>query len=255
MNDNSRQDSIHQDANHNDGDVSGTDAGSRSVGGVEAGDILASVGDALYRWDIESDALSWSANAGDVLLIRDPGTIASGRGYAQLVEKNNAQTRFDAVMRSEQRDGGRGVSYRIQYCIRPEPGAEQALWIEDTGRWFAGSDGKPARAHGVVRAINERYESERRLNYLARYDSLTGEPNRAHLIEVLEKSLEDAIRFRSSCGFLLIAIDNLAQINEFVWVRDGRPTDRCGRQAHPQIDAGQRHAGPYFRQQIRHRAA
>ena len=117
-------------------------------------------------------------------------------------------------MRSEQRDGGRGVSYRIQYCIRPEPGAEQTLWIEDTGRWFAGRDGKPARAHGVVRAINERYESERRLNYLARYDSLTGELNRPHLIEVLEKSLDDAIRFRSSCGFLLIAIDNLAQINE-----------------------------------------
>ena len=214
MNDNSRQEFIHQDANHDGGGVSGTAAGSRSVGSVEAGDILASVGDALYLWDIESDALSWSANAGDVLLIRDPGTIASGRGYAQLVEKDSAQTRFDAVMRSDQHDGGRGVSYRIQYCIRPEPGSDQALWIEDTGRWFAGPDGKPVRAHGVVRAINERHESERRLNYLARYDSLTGERNRAHLIEVLEKTLEDAIRFRSSCGFLLIAIDNLARINE-----------------------------------------
>ena len=189
-------------------------AGAQAVAGAEANDILASVGDALYHWDIESDVLSWSANAGDVLLVRDPAAIATGRAYAQLVEKENSQARFDAVMRSEQRDGGRGVSYRIQYCIRPDSGSDQKLWIEDTGRWFAGRDGKPARAHGVVRVINERYESERRLNYLARYDSLTGELNRPHLIELLEKTLDDAIRFRSSCGFLLVAIDDLARINE-----------------------------------------
>ena len=189
-------------------------AGAQAVAGAEANDILASVGDALYRWDIESDVLRWSANAGDVLLVRDPAAIATGRAYAQLVEKENSQARFDAVMQSEQRDGGRGVSYRIQYCIRPDSGSDQKLWIEDTGRWFAGRDGKPARAHGVVRVINERYESERRLNYLARYDSLTGELNRPHLIELLEKTLDDAIRFRSSCGFLLVAIDDLARINE-----------------------------------------
>ncbi len=189
-------------------------AGAQAVAGAEANDILASVGDALYRWDIASDVLRWSANAGDVLLVRDPAAIASGRAYAQLVEKENSQARFDAVMQSKQRDGGRGVSYRIQYCIRPDSGSDQKLWIEDTGRWFAGRDGKPARAHGVVRVINERYESERRLNYLARYDSLTGELNRPHLMELFEKTLEDAIRFRSSCGFLLVAIDDLARINE-----------------------------------------
>jgi PAS domain-containing protein len=155
--------------------------GIKAVAGTEATDILASVGDALYHWDIESDVLSWSANAGDVLLIHDPAAIATGRAYAQLVEKDNSQARFEAVMRSEQRDGGRGISYRIQYCIRPDAGSDKKLWIEDTGRWFAGHDGNPARAHGVVRVINERYESERRLNYLARYDSLTGELNRPHL--------------------------------------------------------------------------
>ena len=189
-------------------------AGAKAVTGAAANAILASVGDVLYHWDIESDVLSWSTNAGDVLLVRDPATIATGRAYAQLVEKENSQARFDAVMRSEERDGGRGVSYRIQYCIRPDAASDQKLWIEDTGRWFAGHDGKPARAHGVVRVINERYESERQLNYSARYDSLTGELNRPHLTEVLEKTLDDTARFRSSCGFLLVAIDDLARINE-----------------------------------------
>ena len=72
---------------------------------------------------------------------------------------------------------------------------------------------KPARAHGTIHVINERHERERRLEHLARRDELTGEFNRYHLTEILEKALEEAVRFRSSCGFLLVAIDNLGGIN------------------------------------------
>ena len=124
------------------------------------------------------------------------------------------QARFDAVTRADQRDDGRGVPYRLEYCIRPPSGAGTTLWVEDTGRWFAGHDGKPARAHGTVRIINERHEREQRLLHLARHDELTGEFNRHHLMALLEKTLDDALRFRSSCGFLLVAIDSLARINE-----------------------------------------
>ena len=66
----------------------------------------------------------------------------------------------------------------------------------------------------MLRVINERYEHERELTFLARHDGLTGELNRHYLTEILEDTLEDAIRFRSSCGFLLVAVDNLSRINE-----------------------------------------
>jgi diguanylate cyclase (GGDEF)-like protein len=177
-------------------------------------EILASVGAALYRWDVKNDVLTWSPNAGDVLLVRDVGSIGSGRAYAQLLEPDNAQAPFDVIVTSTQRDDGQGVPYRIQYAIRPDAAAETRLWVEDAGRWFAGPDGKPARAHGTIHVINERYERERRLEHLARRDELTGEFNRYHLTEILEKALEEAVRFRSSCGFLLVAIDNLGGINQ-----------------------------------------
>ncbi len=121
---------------------------------LDTGEILASVGEALYRWDIASDALTWSANAGDVLSIAGREAIATGKAFAQFLYANNLQARFDAVMRSEQRDEGRGVIYRVQYCIRPDPKADTRLWLEDAGQWFAGADGKPARAHGTVHVIN-----------------------------------------------------------------------------------------------------
>jgi diguanylate cyclase (GGDEF)-like protein len=181
---------------------------------LDVSEIIASVGEALYRWDIASDKLTWSANAGEVLQVRDAGAISTGSGYAALLDAGASQSRFDAVMRSEQRDESRGVAYRIEYCIRPDPGAETSLWIEDTGRWFAGPEAKPVRAQGTIRVINERHERDRQLNYLARFDELTGEFNRHALTEVLTKTLDEAVRFRSSCGFLLVAVDNLSRINE-----------------------------------------
>lgn len=181
---------------------------------LDVAPILASVGEAAYDWHVDTDALIWSANVKDVLLVRDLETISTGSGYAQLLDTDNAHARFDTIMQSAKHDDGRGVPYQIQYSIRPDPGSDTRLWLEDTGRWFAGRDGRPARAHGVLRVINERHEHERRLSYLARNDGLTGELNRHHLTEVLEDTIEDAIRFRSSCGFLLVGIDNLARINE-----------------------------------------
>ena len=181
---------------------------------LDAAQILASVGEVAYDWRIDTDVLLWSGNAKDVLLICDMAAVSTGGGYAQLLEAENAQARFDAVMRSDKRDDGAGVPYQIQYGIRPDRGSETRFWVEDSGRWYAGPDGRPARAHGVLRVINERYEHERELTFLARHDGLTGELNRHYLTEILEDTLEDATRFRSSCGFLLVAVDNLSRINE-----------------------------------------
>ena len=98
--------------------------------------------------------------------------------------------------------------------MQPTPGSAPLHWIEDTGRWFAGARRQAGRAHGVVRVIDARHEEEQRLAYLSRFDALTGEMNRWHMTEVLEATLAEAIKLRSSCGFLLAAIDNLGRINE-----------------------------------------
>ncbi len=192
----------------------GMPSGQNIAGNLDAGDILASVGEALYHWDIASDALIWSANVLDVLRVKDLATISTGRRYAQLLNAANVQARFDAVMQADQRDEGRGIFFQTEYCIRPDAGAGVKLWIEDSGRWFAGADGRPARAHGTVRVVTERHETQSRLSYLAYHDDLTGDLNRHQLTGVLEKTLDEAMRFRSSCGFLLVAIDHVGRVNE-----------------------------------------
>ena len=66
----------------------------------------------------------------------------------------------------------------------------------------------------MVRAIDARHAREQRLIKLANFDPLTGEINRAQLTEVLSATLDEAVRFRASCGFLLISIDHLGHLNE-----------------------------------------
>ena len=180
----------------------------------QSASIVASIGEATYDWDIASDVLAWSANAASVLRAQDNAAIATGRLYAQLLAADNVRTRFDAVMRSADRDEGGGVPYQIEYGLVVDGDPARKTWVEDVGRWFAGGDGRPARAHGVIRVIDERHAQQERLAFLSRYDALTGEMNRWRLTEILDEALQDAIRCRASCGFLLVAVDNLARINE-----------------------------------------
>jgi diguanylate cyclase (GGDEF)-like protein len=181
---------------------------------AEPSGILASIGLVPYEWRIDTDTLTWGANAAEVLQVADPASIATGRGYAGFLDPKNTSTRYDAVMQAGGRDSGAGVPYQTEYCLQTGPDGATSLWVEDNGRWFAGADGRPARAHGVVRAITERHDNDERLAYLSRFDRLTGEMNRNALTEVLTASLDEALKYRGSCGFMLIAVDNLARINE-----------------------------------------
>ena len=177
-------------------------------GRPDAAAILASLGEVTYEWRLDTDALSWSTNAAAVLGEAD---IANGKAYARQVDADGGQSRADAILLATQRDAGDGVPYQVQYAIRR---GDEKMWLEDTGRWLAGPDGKPLRAHGIVRSINERHARESQLLQRANFDPLTGELNHVRLIEVLGATLDDAVKFRGSCGFLLVAIDNLGRLNE-----------------------------------------
>lgn len=178
--------------------------------GPDAAEILRSIGDVAYQWQIDTDVMTWSVNAPGVLGV-DPARIGNGHDYARYVSTEGGQSRVDAIMQSRQRDPGNGVAYQVQYALK---GEGTTIWVEDTGRWFAGPDGRPQWAHGLLRRIDERHEAERRLTQLAKFDPLTGELNRPYLNEVLAATIDDVVRFRESCGFLLISIDHLGRLND-----------------------------------------
>jgi diguanylate cyclase (GGDEF)-like protein len=179
---------------------------------LQASTILASLGQAAFVWDIATDAIEWSDRVGAVFADIPAGAPSTGAELAQLIEPERA-IRSDALHLSPPAHGADGTPYRIEYGVRASTSAP-VLWIEETGCWFAGPDGKPARAQGIVRVNNERHAREEQLLKLSRNDPLTGELNRTHLIAALAETIEEAQRFRTSCAFMLIGIDHLARIND-----------------------------------------
>jgi diguanylate cyclase (GGDEF)-like protein len=179
---------------------------------LQASTILASLGQAAFVWDIATDAIDWSDHVGAVFAEIPAGALSTGAQLARLIEPERA-IRSDALRLSPPAHGANGTPYRIEYGVRASTAAP-VLWIEETGCWFAGPDGRPARAQGIVRINNERHAREEQLLKLSRNDPLTGELNRTHLIAALAETIEEAQRFRTSCAFMLIGIDHLARIND-----------------------------------------
>jgi diguanylate cyclase (GGDEF)-like protein len=178
----------------------------------QASTILASLGQAAFAWDMATDAIVWSDSAASVFSDIPAASLASGAEFSKLIEPVRS-IRSDALGHSPSARGSDGAPYRIEYGVRMST-SEPLLWIEETGCWFAGADGRPARVQGIVRVNNERHARDEQLLKLSRRDPLTGELNRAHLVASLAETIEEAARFRTSCAFMLIGIDHLARIND-----------------------------------------
>jgi hypothetical protein len=142
--------------------------------------ILASLGQAAYVWDLLTDTLNWSDHVGAVFPEIPSASLSSGAEFAKLIEPRRS-IRSEAFSQSPPAHGGDGTAYRMEYGVRTSTTAP-VIWIEETGCWFAGTDGKPARAQGIVRVNNECHARDEQLLKLARHDPLTGELNRTHLI-------------------------------------------------------------------------
>jgi len=177
----------------------------------QAPPILASLGQAVFTWDLASDSLLWSDHVALIFGELDPATLATGAGFSKIIEPMQS-IRTDVLGRPSVPGEDGGVHYRIEYGVRISASADP-LWIEETGCWFPGADGRPARVQGIVRVNSERRAYDEQLLRLSRHDPLTGELNRTHLIAALAEAIEEAERFRASSVFMLVGVDHLTRIN------------------------------------------
>ncbi len=177
--------------------------------------ILSTVQETAYLWDIASDRIEWESNATSVLGVRSLDEISTGAGFLFLIAPEHVLRRQAAVTDPAGIDASRGAHYRVQYRFAPEGRrSDVSLWLEDHGRCWFDDQGRPIRARGIVRVINERYLEEQRLLYRSDHDELTGQLNRIRLTDALNAVVTRAERSRQNCAFLMAAVNNLAMINE-----------------------------------------
>jgi diguanylate cyclase (GGDEF)-like protein len=173
---------------------------------------VTALGDVAYRWNIQDDLIHWADGVSMLLGVESAECVGTDRSFGSRVVCQKGASRYEAVMRSRETDGGAGVPYDLEYQVKDDFGGLR--WVEDRGRWFANADGTPGFAVGVLRSIEARRSRDDRLVRLSTYDELTGLLNRVRLKESVEDVLKQVQRGRNSAAFLLLAIDNLTLIND-----------------------------------------
>ena len=87
-------------------------------------------------------------------------------------------------------------------------------WWELSGTPMLDDQGSHIGFRGVGSDVTEQRESSEKIAYLARYDTLTGLPNRLMLNEALGEAMRYAKQWRTRCAFLIIDLDRFKSIND-----------------------------------------
>lgn len=87
-------------------------------------------------------------------------------------------------------------------------------WWELSASPRHSEDGGFLGFRGVGSDVTEQRESANKISHLARFDTLTGLPNRLLLTETLANALGDAEQWRRRCGFLMIDLDRFKAVND-----------------------------------------
>jgi diguanylate cyclase (GGDEF)-like protein len=165
--------------------------------------ILTSIGEVVYDWDIATDRLTWGVNASDVLGLAADQRLDTGRVFAAFIEPGSGQTRHDVILSTPAASAPLGGRYRARYGLR-FGGA--AFAVEDSGRWFPGSDGHPARAHGVVRVL--------RAPPAPKLNGHGEKSERAVVAAELAAALERSRAAGRTLALLFVAVDDLPRLTE-----------------------------------------
>jgi diguanylate cyclase (GGDEF)-like protein len=196
----------------------GVDQGSSVASGgeerhvVDPRTVLTSIGEAVYDWDIGSDHLSWSGDPLTLLGVSDMDRISSGAAFNANLDPVSPSTRNEVILLADGTDSGGGVPYRLLFALKPAKGG--ILWFEDTGRWFGGSTGRPATAHGVIRQVPAPSEAEKSALAAGKTDELTGAYQRSLFLKVMAEDLARINRKDAKSVFLLTAIDDIEFVNQ-----------------------------------------
>ncbi|MEX8498479.1 EAL domain-containing protein [Leptothrix ochracea] len=161
----------------------------------------------IGSWYIEAghNTLEWSEGTYRIFGVPQGQTIT----YLDFLSQVHPDDR-DTVHAAWQTAMAGGI-YHIEHRIVVHG---EVRWMEERAEISFDADGQWRSALGIVHDITERKRDEERMDFLARFDALTGLPNRTQLKERLRYSLALAKHGNGQLALMFLDLDRFKDIND-----------------------------------------
>ena len=115
----------------------------------------------------------------------------------------------------EERTLGFHLSARFPFSdVVVRPASEQNVHWSLSGNPIFDEHGRYLGFRGIGTDLTEQRRSEQEITRLARFDSLTGLPNRGMMRQTLDEALRNAARRQRACSLFLIDLDRFKNVND-----------------------------------------
>tara|TARA_B100001179_G_C18597802_1_gene408162 strand:- start:243 stop:2603 length:2361 start_codon:yes stop_codon:yes gene_type:complete len=169
--------------------------------------------EADWLWQIDKSRRIRSASPRFAFALGEKTEELEGRPFFELISGDIADSApADHSLRELVARINAGESFSnllVQVHVRG-----MARWWELSGTPMLGAKGEYLGFRGVGSDVTEQRKSSEKIAYLARYDTLTGLPNRLMLHEALGEAMEQAQAERRRCAFIMIDLDRFKAVND-----------------------------------------
>jgi len=133
-----------------------------------------------------------------------------GRRFTDLLSVDQASDSME-----ERKTLGFHLSARFPFSdVVVRPASEQDVHWSLSGNQIFDERGRFLGFRGIGTDLTEQRRSEREISRLARFDSLTGLPNRAMMRQTLEEALRNAAHRQKGCALFMIDLDRFKNVND-----------------------------------------
>jgi diguanylate cyclase (GGDEF)-like protein len=133
-----------------------------------------------------------------------------GRQFTDLLSVDNGSESTE-----EGKTLGFHLSARFPFSdVVVRPASEQDVHWSLSGNPIFDERGRFLGFRGIGTDLTEQRKSEREITRLARFDSLTGLPNRAMMRQTLDEALRNAAHRQKGCALFMIDLDRFKNVND-----------------------------------------
>ncbi|GAB5347924.1 EAL domain-containing protein [Alteriqipengyuania sp. 357] len=169
--------------------------------------------EADWLWQIDKSRRVRSASPRFAFALGESAGALEGRPFFELISGEHWENGPSTQSLRELAEYIKAQQSFSNLLVQVDVGGEPRWW-ELSGTPIMGHKGEYLGYRGVGSDVTEQRRSSEKIAYLARYDTLTGLPNRLMLHETLGEAMDHARQQRRRCAFIMVDLDRFKAVND-----------------------------------------